>query len=187
MDTIVQEALQELFIAITTRWRNEQGILCIGVSRKKLLQAGNISSAILDELLKQIKEQIEPLGLELIEYIYDSEVWYTIHSIYVAPSELNSKEEAMLATIISFIESKHTVNITELKKKLIAGEYFTVYQFEQTIKNLEQLGYIQRKKQKIQYGPRTLVEFSEDARKHIGKEAERLIFSLITTNNSDDE
>jgi hypothetical protein len=176
VDNIVQEALQELFIAITARWRNEQGNLCIGISRKKLLQAGNISFAVLEELIRKIKDQIKPLGLEFLEYIYEGEVWYTVHSTYVAPSELNSNEEAMLAVIISKLETKKDLTTTELKKKLTTGDYFTLYQFDQILKNLEQLGYIKRNKQKIQYAPRNLIEFSPDDRKHIGMEAEWLIF-----------
>ncbi len=180
MSDIIQEALQELFVALTTRWRKENGVLAIGVSRKQLLKAGSIEGAVLDDLLKKLKENIVNLGLELLEYIYDGETWYAIRSTYVAPTDLKSEEEAVLAVIVAHIEScaesKKETPIGTVKKKLVGGKYFSEYQFDRILKNLEQSGYIERKKNSLIYSPRTLIELSQDARKHICEESSRLIF-----------
>ena len=180
MSDIIQEALQELFVALTTRWRKENGVLAIGVSRKQLLKAGSIESQVLEDLLKKLKENISSLGLELLEYIYEGEAWYAIRSTYVAPADLKSEEEAVLAVIIAHIESstenKKEVPVANVKKKLVNGKYFSEYQFERILRNLEQSGYIERKKNNLLYSPRILIELPQEARKHICEESARLIF-----------
>ncbi|NUM35637.1 MAG: hypothetical protein HUU50_13910 [Candidatus Brocadiae bacterium] len=180
MSDIIQEALQEIFVALTTRWRKENGVLAIGVSRKQLLKAGSIEPAVLEDLLKKLKENISSLGLELLEYLYEGESWYAIRSSYVAPADLKSEEEAVLAIIIAHIESikesKKEAPLANIKKKLVGGKYFSEYQFDRILRNLEQSGYIERKKNNLAYSPRTLIELPEDARKHICEESSRLIF-----------
>ena len=180
MADIIQEALQELFVALTTRWRKENGVLAIGVSRKQLLKAGSVEVEILDDLIKKLRENVANLGLELLEYLYEGEVWYAIRSTYVAPCELKSEEEAMLSVIIAHIESnpsdKKETPIANVKKKLVGGKYFSEYQFDRILRNLELYGYIERKRNSLVYSPRTLIELSQEARKHISEESARLIF-----------
>jgi hypothetical protein len=59
MADILEEALQEMFIALTTRWRREGGKLAIGVNRTKLLKAGEINPTVLDDLLKKLRDKIK--------------------------------------------------------------------------------------------------------------------------------
>ena len=134
---IKEEGLEELFIALTTRWRKEDGKLGIGVPQKKLLKAGEINKSNLDILLADLKEYIKKLGLECIEYIYEGEVWYAIRSNYVAPVELESDEEAILAVIISLLEDtkQQKIGINTIKKKLILGKYCSEYQFKSIFKS----------------------------------------------------
>lgn len=180
MAMIVDEALQELFVALTTRWRRENGKLAVGVTRAKLLKTDGITPAVLDELFKKLRDKLKELGLELVEYVYDGDVWYAIRSTYVSLTELQNEEEAVLAVLIAALEtapgSKKEVAGEVLKKRLVNGKYFTDSQMERVLKNLEHLGYLDRQKKLLLYGPRTLLEFSEDARKHIQEQCGRLIF-----------
>lgn len=180
MKDIVEEALQELFIAITARWQREDGTLGIGVSRSQLTTAGEISSDVLDNLLDTLRKKLAELGVELLEYMYDGDIWYAVRSSYVCPSELRSEEEAMLALFISELESSSKapseILVKNCKQKLIGGKYFSEHQFDKIVRNLETLGYIKRKRSSILYGPRTLLEFSEESRKHIAEESHRLVF-----------
>jgi len=180
MKDILEEALQELFIAMTARWRREDGTLGIGVPKNKILKAGEITAEVMENLLQRLKEKMSSLGMEVIEYFYEGEIWYAVRSTYICPSELKSEEEATLAVIISAIESSSEVpkraDVEIVKKKLLGGKYFTESQLERTLKQLEQAGYIQKRKQYILYSPRTLLEFSEEVRKHLVEEANRLIF-----------
>lgn len=175
---ILQEAMQELFIALTTRWRRDNGVLAIGVSKNKLLKAGNIQAGNLDELLQKLRARVADLGLELVEYLYQGESWYALRSTYVCPNELSSEEEAVLGVAIANIEANNgkPVSVEQIKKKLLAGKYFSDYQLDQIVKHLEQLGYIEKKMKLVSYSPRTLLEFSGDARKHIAEQTQRLVF-----------
>ena len=128
-------------------------------------------------MLADLKEYIKKLGLECIEYIYEGEIWYAIRSNYVAPVELEAEEEAILAVIISLIEDtkQQKIEINAIKKKLILGKYCSEYQIKNILNQLEQLAYIQKKKQIVSYGPRLLLELTENARKHIAQETKRII------------
>ena len=90
MENIVEEALQELFIAITARWRKDDGTLAIGVTRSRLLKAGDIGPEVFDDLLDKLKKSIKSLGMELVEYLYEGDVWYSVRSAYVCPSEMTA-------------------------------------------------------------------------------------------------
>jgi hypothetical protein len=178
MSDIVQEALQELFIALTTRWRMDNGVLAIGISKGKLLKAGNIQTAALDDLLQKLRARVSDLGLELVEYLYAGESWYALRSTYVCPNELTNEEEAVLGVVIANIETNNgkQVSLDNVKKKLLAGKYFSDYQLDQILKRLEQYGYLEKKQKMASYSPRTLLEFSADTRKHIAEQAQRLVF-----------
>ncbi len=179
MSVILEDAIQELFIALTTRWHQEDGVLAIGVPQSKLLKAGGIQAPALENLLKELREKVSSLGLDVIEYLYKGERWYAIRSNYVAPSELTEEEEAVLAYIMSHLENcgerKQQVQLSTIKKKMLAGDYLTETQFDRVLRQLEHLGYIERHKQFIQYSCRTLLEFNESARKHIAEEAKQRI------------
>lgn len=181
MVNILKDATQELFIAMSTRWIKNDGSLATGVSRKQILQKTDIKAEVLDDLIMQVKEKVDLLGLEVVEYTYESDLWYTLRSNYVAPNELNPEEEATLAVIIEFLEKQKdptTANISldKINDRLVKGKYFTNSSLDRSLRKLEYLGYINRKRKKISYKPRTLIEFSEISRKHIAEESSKLMF-----------
>lgn len=177
----MEETLQELFLALSTRWRQKDDNLAIGMSQGKLLQALEIDKHDLEKLLQELKAKITFLGLELVEYLYKNELWYSIRANYCCPSEIKKEEEATLAIIIGSLEkmknpSSAEVSTQQIKKKIVSGKYLSEYQFDRVIKNLEYLGYIKKGRKGVSYSPRTLIEFSEEARKHIAQESQKLIF-----------
>ncbi len=177
MSNLIEESLPELVIALTSRWHTPDGNLAIGIPRKKLLQVGGINEEELENILTNLRQKIADLGLELVEYNSNSENWYAIRSKYVAPSELEEDEESVLAYIISHIENdkNQKVAIETVYKKLIAGKYFSQYQLDRILKNLEILGYITKKNRHFQYSCRTLLEFNKESRQHIAEEARKQI------------
>ena len=119
--------LQQLFIALTARWRKDDENLAVGINQRKLLEALEINKENLGELLEQLKSKIEELGMELIEYIYQGETWYAIRSSYSCPGEITKEEEATLAVVIGYMESQKKpeaaeVSLPYLKKKLVGGK-----------------------------------------------------------------
>lgn len=173
-----EEMLQQVFIAITARWHRESGPLAIGVTRSRLKTAGAMSEEELDSVLAKLRGRLDGLGLDLVEYLYEGEVWYAVRSGFACPSELSGDDEAALAVLMSAVEPDETnkVSLEALKKRLVTAKYCTDYQLDRILKNLEHLGYIQRKSKMIGYGPRTMLEFSKDARKHIAEECGRFVF-----------
>ena len=177
---VVDEALQELFMALITRWRKENGRLGIGVPKTKLLKAGAIKPDVLDDLLQKLRAKVGELGLEVVEYLYEGEPWYAVRSIYVCPTEMKEEEESFLALLIAQLEAAQApqrgVKEEPIKNRVVKNKYFTEHQFDRILKNLEQLGYVEKRQKRIYYLPRTLLEFSAETRKHIGEQAARLIF-----------
>lgn len=184
MSNVMDEIVQELFAALTTRWRREDGRLAIGVTREKLLSVGDINQEILDNLLEKLKQHIQPLGMELVEYISQGEYWYAIRSVYACPAELKREEESTLAVCVALLEKKsgkgrkkeeQKAEVSALKRRLVKGQYFTEYQVDKHIKSLEYLGYIQRHQKYFSYGPRSLLELSPESRRHISEQTDRMI------------
>lgn len=173
------DIMPELFTALTARWHQEDGSLAIGVPRSKLAKAAGMNVEHLEEYLQKMRQQIASLGMELVEYSHQGEAWYAIRSSYICPSELKEDEEAVLGYLISLLEDtkRHShVTVSQVKKKLIEGKYFNESQLDRILKQLENLGYILRRQQKIVYHCRTLLEFSPQSRQHIAEEVrQRLI------------
>lgn len=177
MTTRAEEELQQMFIALTARWRKENGQLAIGTQKSKLLKAGGWNEEETERSFARLRSALEPIGLEVVEYICDGELWCAVRSSYVCPSELKTEEEALLAAIISFVEASKAKSapIESLEKKLVGSKYFSRHQMDRLLKNLEDMGYVRKKNREVVYSPRTLLEFSEESRKHIAEEARRFV------------
>ncbi|MBI4615042.1 MAG: hypothetical protein HY720_15625 [Planctomycetes bacterium] len=175
------DVLQELFLALTARWRSEDGKLAVGVPRKKLVAALDLPEAELGPVLDRLSGRIGPLGLEVVEYYHGRDRWVALRSLAACPNELGEWEQAVLGVVIAFLEESQRpdssqVPLSKLKRLLVRGKYLSEYRLERVLANLEHLGYLSRKKDGYAYGPRTLLEFGEERRKNIHEEARELIF-----------
>ncbi len=177
--------LGQLFAALTARFRNEDGQLTIGVKRQDLLQALHINKAGLTRLLDLLRQQITPLGLELVEYRLGRDTLYCIRTIYGVPGELTDPEYAVLGVIISTIEraSKHRrprrVATKDIETILVARGRLSRYQLDKILRRLTELGYITRTARRIVYGPRLELEFDAERREAISNAATLFLAGAI--------
>ncbi|MGQ4832834.1 MAG: hypothetical protein ACP6IS_02910 [Candidatus Asgardarchaeia archaeon] len=169
----LDEELAELVAVLSTRWRDENGILRIGVDESRLKEALGVKNR--DELsdkLSKLQRKLTPLGLEITRYFFDKKFYFCIRTIYGVPSELSDIEYALLGVIIYYIETSGSDFVTrkQLEISLVDGHYMNLYQLEQSLKTLELFGYIVKRRGNVAYGPRTLIEFEEDRRRAIAEE-----------------
>ena len=147
-------------------------MLSIGAPESRLLDGLGMSHEALERLLEQLQTHLAKLGLEIVQY-YDNGTWYCVRSIFVAPNELNTEEQAVLATIIALLENEITehkrnaIRSKMLNNRLIEGNYMRSHKLRQILSTLQRLGFIKRSSQGITYGPRTLIEFSPEMRKEL--------------------
>lgn len=175
------EILSELFVALTARWRGPEGNLAIGVSARRLIGALGVSAGDLGVLLDRLVERVAPLGLELVEYYHERDRWYVLRSVHPAPTELDEWEQSTLGVVIAMAEETKrgadaAVPGHKIQRLLVRGKYLSLYRLDRALSRLEALGYLVRKKGGYAYGPRTLVEYSEESRKNIHLEARDLVF-----------
>jgi hypothetical protein len=169
--------LGQLFAALTARFRNEEGQLSIGVKRQDLLEALHINKSGLTRLLDLLRQQISPLGLELVEYRLGRDTLYCVRTIYGVPAELSDPEYAVLGVIISTVEraSKHRrprrVSTKDIETILVARGRLSRYQLDKILRRLTELGYITRSTRRVAYGPRLELEFDSERREAIANAA----------------
>lgn len=174
----------QILLALSSQWRRPDGSLVFGQPKRKLRQKMGISMIDLENLLKDFRKEIKPLGLELFSYSEDGEIWYCIRSKYVVPNELDMEQQAVLGTIIYFVEKEsekdipnenHSINPNLLQKKLVDGGYYSDYKLSKILQTLESLSYIQRERKSISYGIRTKIEFKPEKRKEIAEQTGLLL------------
>jgi hypothetical protein len=169
--------LGQLFAALTARYRNDDGQLSIGVKRHELLEALHIKRTGLDRLLDLLRQQIAPLGLELIEYRLGRDTLYCVRTIYGVPGELSDSEYAVLGVIIATIErvSKRRrlrrIATKAIETVLVSRGRLSRYQLDRILRRLLELGYITRSAGRITYGPRLELEFDAERRDAIANAA----------------
>lgn len=169
--------LGQLFAALTARFRDEEGQLSIGVKRQDLLEALHVKKPGLIRLLDLLRQQIAPLGLELVEYRLGRDTLYCIRTIYGVPGELTDPEYAVLGVIISSVEraSKHRrprrIATKDIETILVARGRLSRYQLDKILRRLSELGYITRSARRIAYGPRLELEFDSERREAIANAA----------------
>ncbi len=185
--------LGQLFAALTTRYRDEEGRLCIGVTRQALIESLHTTRSGLDRILDLLRQEITPLGLELVEYRLGREARYCIRTLYGVPSELSDPEYAVLGVIIATIEASQTqrklqqIRIKDLESVLVARGRISRYQLDKILYRLSHLGYIIRATSRISYGPRTELEFDEERRQAIANAATIFLASTSTSTSEGGE
>lgn len=178
--------LGQLFAALTARFRNEEGQLSIGVKRQELLEALHITKTGLSRLLDLLRQQISPLGLELVEYRLNRDTLYCIRTIYGVPGELSDSEYAVLGVIISTVEraSKNRrprrAATKDIETILVARGRLSRYQLDKILRRLTELGYLTRTARRIAYGPRLELEFDAERREAIANAATLYLAGAIT-------
>ena len=185
--------LGQLFAALTARYRNDEGQLSIGVKRHELLEALHINRTGLNQLLDLLRQQIAPLGLELVEYRLGRETLYCVRTIYGVPGELSDSEYAVLGVIIATIEraSKSRrprgIPTKAIETILVSRGRLSRYQLDRIIRRLIELGYITRSSRRIEYGPRLALEFDPERREAIANAATIYLAGAASTTKEDDD
>ncbi|MFW9923277.1 MAG: hypothetical protein ACFFDW_08345 [Candidatus Thorarchaeota archaeon] len=173
----------QIFLALSSRWRKENGNLAFGISKRQLRNKTGLSLLDLEELMEDYGRKFKQIGLELVSYIEENEVWYCLRSIYVVPNELSLDEQAVLGTIIFMIEKKtdhrrreetHLLS-TELFERLVKRGYYSEYTLTRILRTLDTAGYISRGGSKIRYGSRTKIEINPERRKEIADRTEGML------------
>jgi hypothetical protein len=173
----------QLFLALTSRWRRENGSLAFGVSKRQLRNKTGVTLLELETLLEDFGRNVKRLGLELISYVEDNEVWYCLRSIHVVPNELSLDEQAVLGTIIYLIEKttdnrrreELPITSTLLFDRLVKRGYYSEYSLTRILRTLDSTGYIRRGGNKIRYGARTKIEIAPERRKEIADRTEGML------------
>lgn len=175
---ITDEEKSELFKELTTilsrRWVKNK-IFVFGSSEIDLLLATRFDIDTLREIIEEYKRFVEILGLEVVEYTIDGEMWYSLKSAFYAPSELLKSEFIVLGTIIGILETQTTPLLTKIiKEKLIDTNRMKAYQVDLCLRKLTQQGYIKKLNNVWSYNYRTLVEFGEEERRKITEEFRKI-------------
>lgn len=173
----------QLFVALSSRWRKENGSLAFGVEKRQLRNKTGLTLMELETLLEDFGKKVKRIGLELISYVEDNQEWYCLRSIYVVPNELSLDEQAVLGTIIFLIEKKTDhrrrdetpITSTELIERLVKRGYYSEYTLTKILRTLDNSGYVQRGGNKIRYGARTKIEISSERRKEIADRTEGML------------
>lgn len=173
----------QLFIALTSRWRRENGSLAIGVSKNQLRNKTGLTLLELETTLEDFGRKVKRLGLELISYVLENEEWYCLRSIYVVPNELTLDEQAVLGTIIFMVERKsdrrrreeEPISSSDLFERLVKRGYYSEYTLTRILRTLDATGYIRRGGNKIKYGSRTKIEISAERRAEIADRTEGML------------
>jgi hypothetical protein len=183
--------LGQLFASLTARYRNEEGQLNIGVKRQDLQEALHINKTSLIRLLDLLRQEIAPLGLELVEYRLGRDTLYCIRTLYGVPGELSDPEYAVLGVIIATIEriSKtrrpRRIATKDIETVLVARGRLSRYQLDRIIRRLIELGYITRTARRIAYGPRLELEFDAERREAIANASTIYLAGATSTQEVD--
>ncbi|MHA1200925.1 MAG: hypothetical protein ACTSQ4_00190 [Candidatus Heimdallarchaeaceae archaeon] len=175
---ITDEEKSELFKELTTilsrRWVKDK-IFVFGSSEIDLLLATRFDIDTLREIIEEYKKFVEILGLDVVEYTIDGEMWYSLKSAFYAPSELSKSEFIVLGTIIGILETQSEPLSTKIvKEKLIDTNRMKAYQVDICLRKLVQQGYIKKLHNDWSYNYRTLVEFGEEERRKITEEFRKI-------------
>ncbi len=173
----------QLFVALSSRWRKENGSLAFGIEKRQLRNKTGLTLMELETLLEEFGKKVKRIGLELISYVDNNQEWYCLRSIFVVPNELSLDEQAVLGTIIFLIEKKTDrrrrdetpITSTELIERLVKRGYYSEYTLTKILRILDNSGYVRRGGNKIRYGSRTKIEISSERRKEIADRTEGML------------
>ena len=174
--------LPELFVALTSRWRREDGSLAFGISEADLLAKGEITLRQWKELQHELRARIEPLGIEVVKYDYLGHTWWCCRSLYPVPPELDEDEMLFLATFLyaagrgKKTPPKHPrAKVDALGSLLIDGGYVSKYAFDRTLRQLQDKAYVRRSRSFVEAESRLLLEIPEENRAYLAEQVERLV------------
>ena len=180
--------LAELFVALTSRWRRDDGSLAFGISEADILKKGDLTAAEWRQLQLDLRERTEALGVELVSYDVLGQRWWCCRSLYPVPPELDEQEMTVLATF--FYRAQKTakdggkrhltgrylsISLKSLKGTLVDGGYCSAYAFDRTLRQLQEKGYLKRSQSRLSAQPRLLLEIPEENRQYLADQVERLI------------
>jgi len=172
------EVIQELFVALTSRWVRPDGRLAIGVPTSRLAQTLRLEPPALRAKLQEVQDKVAELGLEVRSYTEDGEEWQCICAATGGPVDLDLLAQGVLGVIIRLALERRTrsVPLKLLKDALIRRDYITESELQRIIRDLDRHGYIRRKKGSLSFGFRTQLEFTEEALQQIKEEVASTIF-----------
>lgn len=175
----IKEVYGQLLAILSNRRRNADGNLIIGYEVSELALVLNKTVEDTSTFLAELNEFLLGLGLSISSFQQNQKEWVAIKSLYAAPIELQEDELTVLGTLIMLTEEDKTVKI-EIQKMvdyLAKREYFNEYKIKKIIKELISLGYVKKATSGgLGYGPRTLIEINEEARRFIAQQATDLLF-----------
>ncbi|OLS16746.1 MAG: hypothetical protein HeimC3_51660 [Candidatus Heimdallarchaeota archaeon LC_3] len=172
-----KEVYSQLIAILTNRRKSTEGNLLIGLDEPSLRQVLGEEENF-QSLIDEFNEYILGLGLTVVEFHYNGLVWRAIKSLYSAPIELSEEELAVLGTMIMLCDQqeRQRIEYTVLVNYLVQREFFTDYRIRKLIQSLQTNGYVEREGKYLAFGPRTLIEFTDEAREQIALQAHDLLF-----------
>lgn len=134
----------QLFLALSTRWRRDDGSLAFGISEGDIAGNGEMTLAEWRDRQVELKALGEQLGLELISYNHRGETWWCFRSLYAVPPELDEKEMALLAVFFyrtvpeddSAPRSALSAEVESLKALLVEGDYMSSHSMDRVLRQL---------------------------------------------------
>ncbi len=158
--------LAELFHVLTAQRLTPDGDFQVGVRVGTLKKALDMNDDQLDEILEQLANQIDPLGLDVVEYELEGDRWLAIRSRLPAPVPLADEQYTVLAAIIYHVEmsEKRRTTSKEITDFLNRKNYLKPSKTREIIKELSRLGYVKRMGKHgnfLTYGPRAILEFNK--------------------------
>jgi len=174
--------IAELFVALTARWRREDGSLAFGVSEKTLLKKAGLTLDQWRQTQLSFRERVEALGVELTDYTYLGQRWWCCRALYPVPPELTDEEMAVLAVVLYEAQrgsetARRTLEARcdAVKSLIVEGGYLTNYAFDRTVNRLQDQGYLKRSRAWFHAEPRLLLEIPEENRRYLAEQVEKLV------------
>ena len=173
-----KEVYAQLFAILSNRRRNSDNQLIIGISEEEVSNVLNKSIEETKDLVQEFNDYLLGLGLSIVEYEYQKQIWICIKSMYAAPIELSEEELGVLGGLIMLTEEKEHNYIEQavLLEYFVSREYFNEYRLRRIINRLIESAYVSKQAGKLTYGPRTLIELNEEVRRRISNQATDLLF-----------
>ncbi|MFX1534214.1 MAG: hypothetical protein ACFFDI_08345 [Promethearchaeota archaeon] len=175
----------QLMAILSARWRSADGKYNVGIEKEQLHEVIKEYDEHLpfEIVLEEFASYLLDLGIILVEYQMDTTRFYCLRTAQARPNELGTEEQAVLGTIIQFVESKKErgegerseIELNLLENRLVKGKYMSKNALNKYLRELETAGFIQRTRNKVKYGPRTFVELDERSRKEITEQVRKLI------------
>ncbi len=149
---------------LTAKSRDEDGIIRFGVPKKRLQTVLGLNEHKIEEVLEKYLEVISPLGLEIIEYKDAETIWLTVRQNLFAPMDLAKPSQALLGFVIakSYEEKTDFIIVEDFRNEIVKRGFMTNAEYTNSLVELVEKRYLNRKRGKITLDIRCFLEFSED-------------------------